>query len=98
VEWSRYYEDARELAKMLTEWALSLETQHHRFVVTSGGGPGIMEAANRGAHEAGGKTHRPQHQLPFEQGANRYITEGCTSSSTTSSCGSSGSPTWPRRW
>src|SRR5580765_5651770 len=50
VEWSRYYEEARELAKMLTEWTLKLDSLHHRFVVTSGGGPGIMEAANRGAH------------------------------------------------
>ncbi len=49
LEWSRYYEDARELAKRLTEWSLSLEAQRHRFVVCSGGGPGIMEAANRGA-------------------------------------------------
>jgi hypothetical protein len=76
VEWSRYYEDARELAKMLTEWSLSLESPHHRFVVTSGGGPGIMEAANRGAHEAGGKTIGLNIRLPFEQGPNRYITEG----------------------
>src|SRR5258705_13978431 len=54
VEWSRYYEEARELAHMLTEWSTSLNSPHHRFVVTSGGGPGIMEAANRGAAEAGG--------------------------------------------
>jgi len=76
VEWSRYYEDARLLAGMLTEWSTSLDTQHHRFVVTSGGGPGIMEAANRGATEAGGKTIGLNIRLPFEQGANRYITEG----------------------
>ena len=76
VEWSRYYEEARELATLLTEWALSLESTHHRFVVTSGGGPGIMEAANRGAHEAGGKTIGLNIRLPFEQGANRYITDG----------------------
>jgi uncharacterized protein (TIGR00730 family) len=76
VEWSRYYEDARELAKLLTEWSLTLESPHHRFVVTSGGGPGIMEAANRGAKEAGGKTVGLNIKLPFEQGPNRYITEG----------------------
>ena len=76
VEWSRYYEDARELARLLTEWSLSLRSPHHRFVVTSGGGPGIMEAANRGAKEAGGKTIGFNIKLPFEQGANRYISEG----------------------
>ena len=76
VEWSRYYEEARELAKLLTEWSITLESPHHRFVVTSGGGPGIMEAANRGAQEAGGKTIGLNIALPFEQGANRYITEG----------------------
>jgi uncharacterized protein (TIGR00730 family) len=76
LEWSRYYEDARELAKMLTTWALSLDTPHHRFVVSSGGGPGIMEAANRGAHDAGGKTIGLNIALPFEQGPNRYITPG----------------------
>ena len=76
LEWSRYYEDARELANRLATWSLSLESPRHRFVVCSGGGPGIMEAANRGAHEAGGKTIGLNIRLPFEQGANRYITEG----------------------
>ncbi len=76
VEWSRYYEDARQLAHRLTEWSLSLVEQRHRFVVCSGGGPGIMEAANRGAHEAGGKTIGLNIRLPFEQGPNRYLTKG----------------------
>jgi uncharacterized protein (TIGR00730 family) len=74
VEWSRYYEEARELAHMLTTWSLSLEEHRNRFVVCSGGGPGIMEAANRGAHEAGGKSVGLNIRLPFEQGANRYVT------------------------
>jgi uncharacterized protein (TIGR00730 family) len=76
VEWSRYYEDARELARLLTEWSLSLEESRNRFVVCSGGGPGIMEAANRGAYEAGGKSIGLNIRLPFEQGPNRYISKG----------------------
>ena len=76
LEWSKYYEEARELAYMLTKWSLALEEPRRRFVVCSGGGPGIMEAANRGAHEAGGKTVGLNIRLPFEQGPNRYISEG----------------------
>src|SRR5437868_11422688 len=76
VEWARYYEEARELARLLTRWSLTLQSDNHRIVVTSGGGPGIMEAANRGASEAGGKTIGLNIRLPFEQGANDYITEG----------------------
>ena len=76
VEWARYYEEARELARLLTAWSVTLQSDNHRFVVTSGGGPGIMEAANRGAREAGGKTIGLNIRLPFEQGANPYITEG----------------------
>jgi uncharacterized protein (TIGR00730 family) len=76
LEWARYYEEARELARLLTAWSLTLQSENHRFVVTSGGGPGIMEAANRGAREAGGKTVGMNIRLPFEQDANPYITEG----------------------
>jgi uncharacterized protein (TIGR00730 family) len=71
---ARYYEEARRLAFLLTSWAKSIPSKRHRFVVTSGGGPGIMEAANRGAHEAGGKTIGMNIRLPFEQQPNRYIT------------------------
>jgi uncharacterized protein (TIGR00730 family) len=73
VEMARYYEDARRLAFMLTKWAQTVPSRRHRFVVTSGGGPGIMEAANRGAHEAGGKTIGLNISLPFEQVPNPYI-------------------------
>jgi uncharacterized protein (TIGR00730 family) len=76
VQWSRYYEDARELAHRLTRWSCDLPGPCHRFVVCSGGGPGIMEAANRGAHEAGGKTVGLNIRLPSEQGANAYISRG----------------------
>jgi uncharacterized protein (TIGR00730 family) len=75
LEWSRYYEDARQLAYRLTEWSLALEAPRQRFVVCSGGGPGIMEAANRGAKEAGGKSIGLNIRLPYEQDPNRYITK-----------------------
>jgi uncharacterized protein (TIGR00730 family) len=73
VEMSRYYEDARELARRLTVWAEALPSRRRRFVVTSGGGPGIMQAANMGAHEGGGKTVGFNIRLPFEQTPNPYI-------------------------
>jgi uncharacterized protein (TIGR00730 family) len=76
LEWARYYEEARELARLLAAWSTTLQSENHRFVVTSGGGPGIMEAANRGAREAGGKTIGLNIRLPFEQDANPYITDG----------------------
>jgi len=74
VDMARYYEDARKLAYMLTKWSIQIPARRHRFVVTTGGGPGIMEAANLGAHEAGGKSIGLNIQLPFEQYPNQYIT------------------------
>jgi uncharacterized protein (TIGR00730 family) len=71
---ARYYQEARELARMLTEWADQFTNSTYRFVVCSGGGPGIMEAANRGAHDAQGKTVGLNIGLPFEQFPNPFIT------------------------
>jgi uncharacterized protein (TIGR00730 family) len=71
---SQYYNDARTLARLITEWSSSIEAPFHRFVVCSGGGPGIMEAANRGAKDAGGKNIGLNIGLPFEQQPNPYIT------------------------
>jgi uncharacterized protein (TIGR00730 family) len=73
LEMSRYYEEARQLSHKLTTWGLSLGPRPRRFVVCSGGGPGIMEAANRGAFEAGGKSVGLSIELPHEQFANPYI-------------------------
>ena len=74
VAMASYYEDARRLAFLITKWAQTLDQPRHRFVVCTGGGPGIMEAANRGASEAGGKTIGLNINLPFEQIPNPYIT------------------------
>src|SRR5436190_16140390 len=70
----RYYRDARELARLVTQWSDSLPNESRRFVVCTGGGPGIMEAANRGAMDAGGKSIGLNIGLPFEQWPNPYIT------------------------
>ncbi len=74
VDMARYYEDARRLAFLLSEWSIQIPARRRRFVVTTGGGPGIMEAANLGAQEAGAKTIGLNIALPFEQMPNPHIT------------------------
>jgi uncharacterized protein (TIGR00730 family) len=77
LEMARYYEDARQLARMVTEWSHELPADN-QFVVASGGGGGIMEAANRGASEANGKTVSLNIHLPHEQKPNDWAQEQLT--------------------
>ena len=72
----RYYNEARELARLITSWSKSLRSHCHRYVICSGGGPGIMQAANRGASDAGGRSIGLNIALPHEQQPNPYITRG----------------------
>ncbi len=78
VEMARYYEDARRLAYLLTTWSMQIPSKRRRFVVTTGGGPGIMEAANVGAREAGGSTIGLNIHLAYEQMPNPYISPELT--------------------
>lgn len=72
---SKYYEDATKLAQLLTEWSIDKNSRKQRFYICSGGGPGIMEAANKGAKLGRGRSIGLNISIPMEQEPNRYITE-----------------------
>lgn len=71
---AKYYDDAVELSKRMTAWSMSLKDPEHQFYICSGGGPGMMEAANEGAYKAGGDSIGLGISLPFEQHLNHYCT------------------------
>ena len=73
---NKYYKQAQNLAMKITKWNLEKYPNNNRFIITSGAGPGIMEAANKGADEAGGKSVGLGISLPFEQTNNKWITKG----------------------
>jgi len=75
LKMARFYEEGRKLAFRLTNWSKKLDDTEHRFIICSGGGPGIMEAANRGASEAKGFSIGLGIELPHEPGMNKYITD-----------------------
>jgi len=73
LEMSRYYEDAVELSRRLTEWSMKLDGNGNRFIICTGGGPGIMEAANKGAYLTGGHSIGFNISIPYEQYVNKYV-------------------------